>query len=60
MEFGELAPELQEKLKQCKTTEEVLALATEQGEDLSEVELKAIAGGEWCEGVTGQGCWSQM
>lgn len=45
MEFNDLSPEIQEKLKKAKTPEEIMALAMEEGYQLSESELDAIAGG---------------
>ena len=49
MDFEELSPEVQEKAKACKTPEEMLKLAKEEGYELSEEELEAIDGGmEWC------------
>ena len=38
-------PELQEKLKACKTTDELIAVAKEEGMELSDVELNGVAGG---------------
>ena len=57
MRFEDLTPEQQEKAKACKTPEDVLALAKEEGYELSDEELQAISGGEgWykprCEGHT--------
>ena len=52
MEFENLSPELREKLKTCKSAEEVLALAKEEGYELSDEELEAVNGGvNWS-------CWS--
>ena len=48
MNFEDLKnPELQEKLKNCKTAEELVALAEEQGVELSDAQLDSIAGGSW-------------
>ena len=38
-------PELQEKLKGAKTPEELLALARDEGVELSDAELEGVAGG---------------
>ncbi len=46
MKFEDLTPEQQEKAKACKTPEDMLALAKEEGYELSEEELNSIAGGE--------------
>ena len=41
-------PELQEKLKNAQTPEELVALAKAEGVELSDEQLEAIAGGgEW-------------
>ena len=45
MNFEDLNPELQEKAKACKTPEELLELAKEEGLELPEEALNAIAGG---------------
>ena len=49
MNFEDISPELKEKAKACKTPEDILALAKEEGYTLSEEELDGIAGGgpEW-------------
>ncbi len=51
MKFEELNnPKLQEKLKSLKTPEELLALAKEEGYDLSAEQLESLSGGEaWYE-----------
>lgn len=53
MNFEDLKnPELQEKLKSAKTAEELVALAKEQGLELSDEQLEAFSGGdEWYEPV---------
>ena len=48
MQFEDLSPELQEKARQCKTPEDILALAKESGYDLADEELAQIAGGGPC------------
>lgn len=45
MEFKDLTPEQQDKLKACETPEDILALAKEAGYELDDAELDAIAGG---------------
>jgi predicted ribosomally synthesized peptide with nif11-like leader len=45
MKFDELSPEMQEKAKACKSPEEMLALAKEEGYELSDDELSSISGG---------------
>lgn len=45
MNYEDLTPEQQEKLKAAKTPEEIIALAKEEGYDLSDEELEAISGG---------------
>ena len=48
MEFNDLTEEQKAKAKACKTTEELLALAKEEGMELSADELESISGGvEW-------------
>ena len=45
MEFKDLSPELQAKVQACETPEELLALAKEEGRELTEEELQMVAGG---------------
>ena len=45
MKYESLSPEQQEKAKACKTAEDVLELAKDEGCDLSDDELESISGG---------------
>lgn len=45
MKFEDLTPELKEKALACKTTEDLLALAKDEGYELSEQELEDVSGG---------------
>ena len=55
MKLEDLSPELQEKVKACTSAEEILALAKDEGYELSDAELEEVAGGDfwdvdwsWC------------
>jgi len=43
----DISPELKEKVRACKTTDEMLALAKAEGYKLSDEEMQAVAGGGW-------------
>ena len=45
MEIHNLSPELREKAKNCKTPEELLALAKAEGYKLSDEEMESVSGG---------------
>ncbi len=45
MNYDDLSDELKAKVAACKTPEDVLKLAQEEGYDLSEKQLEAISGG---------------
>ncbi len=52
MSFEDLSPEQMEKAKACKTPEEIMTLAKQEGYELSDEQLTAIAGGsDWCPDV---------
>ena len=45
MNFEDLTPELQEKVRACKTADELVALASAEGVELTDEQLEGIAGG---------------
>ena len=45
--YEDLTPEQQSKAKACKTLEDVLALAKEEGYELTDEELEGAAGGSF-------------
>ena len=47
MNFEDLTPELKEKAIACKTPEELLELARQEGIDLTDEQLESISGGGW-------------
>ena len=58
MNFEYLDAELQEKAKACKTPEELLKLAADEGYELSDEQIESISGGlgdwgsdcqDWCD-----------
>lgn len=55
MDFNDLTPEQQEKAKTCKTPEDVLAFAKEEGVELTDDQLEALSGGwDECDNYTGK------
>ena len=49
VEFDDLKdPQLQERLRNAKTPEEVLEIAQEFGMELKDDQLETVAGGAWC------------
>ena len=54
MNFEDLSPELRKKAKACENPEEMIALAKEEGYELSNEELDAISGGKW------HPCWENL
>ena len=60
MQFEDLTPEQKAKAKECKTPEDVLALAKAEGYELSDEELESISGGKfWCTDNFYPVCWGQ-
>ena len=49
MEYNELTDEVKARLKGCETPEELLALAREEGYELSDEELESVSGGWGCD-----------
>ena len=50
MELNELSEEQREKARECTTTKELIALAKQEGVDLTDEQLMAFSGGsvsEW-------------
>ena len=47
MEIEDLTPELKEKLKACKTPEELMGLVEAEGIELTEEQLEDVAGGAY-------------
>lgn len=45
MDYKDLSDELKEKVIACKTPEELLALAKEEGYELTDEELQSLSGG---------------
>ena len=45
MEYEDLTPEQQAKARACKTLEDVIAFAKEEGYELSDAELESVTGG---------------
>lgn len=57
MDFDSLNPEQQEKVLNARTPEEIVALAKEEGYELSDEELDGIAGGMmWGDVCVGVAC----
>ena len=48
MKFEDLAPELQEKVRACTSTDELVELAKTEGVELTDEALDSVAGGsDW-------------
>ena len=47
MKFEDLTPKQQEMAKACTTPEDILALAKDEGYELSDEELETVSGGGW-------------
>ena len=47
MKFNDLSEEQKAKAAKCKTPEELLALAKEEGYELNDEEIDAVSGGKW-------------
>ena len=46
MNLEELTPEQKQKALACKTPEDILALAKEEGYELNDAQLESLAGGD--------------
>ena len=49
MEFKDLTEEQRVKARACKTPDELVQLATEEGVELSDDQLEEVSGGAWNE-----------
>lgn len=49
MEFKDLTPSQQEKVRTCETPKDLMALAKEEGYELTDDELAGISGGWDCQ-----------
>ena len=47
MDIKDLTPEQMEKARACTTADELIALAKDEGLELSDEQLEGIAGGSW-------------
>lgn len=47
MDFKDLTPEQKEQIRECKTPEEIIALAKKEGYKLSDEEVESISGGKF-------------
>lgn len=47
MTYDELTPEQKAKARECKTTDELVQLARDEGVDLTDEQLESVAGGFW-------------
>ena len=57
MDFKDLTEEQKAKVRACTTTEEIMGLAKEEGYELSDDELEAVAGGRsWGDPCEDWGC----
>ena len=45
MNYEDLTDELKDKVKECKSADELLALAKKEGVELTDEEIEAISGG---------------
>ena len=60
MEFNDLTPELQAKVRECKNIDDLVKLAKLEGMKLSDEQLDAIAGGSWnCDGYCKDNCYEE-
>ena len=53
MDFNDLTEEQKTRIGNAKTKEELMTIAEEEGFDLSDEELEALAGGWLCHGYNG-------
>lgn len=56
MDFEKLTDDQKAKARACKTPEQMLELAREEGYELSDEELEAVSGGAWASGCDDNEC----
>ena len=56
MNFDDLTDDQKAKARACKTPDEMLDLAKQEGFELSDDELDAVSGGGWCWDDCGSKC----
>ena len=47
VEFADLTEDQKARVKACKTTDELVALAKEEGIEITDEQLEAVSGGMW-------------
>lgn len=56
MKLDDLSEEQKAKVTACKTADELVALAKEEGLELSDEQLDSISGGDWDDPICGDFC----
>ncbi len=59
MDFQDLSPEQQEKVKACNSVDELVAFAKSEGVELTDEQLNQVAGGGWTRTTSCSKCKSE-